>query len=505
MSLLLDALKKAADEKNKAADTAQDSALKQDAITSKAQSKKERVKENKQGSGKQSKDEIIAQGDDFDLSLDDEALQDIEQQDESMSASQKTHQKDSQKDSQKEGKRKGQEDYDRLSEVVSTNASEDVDKLANNIPPDKIVRAPERAGGNYDYDVSDEALNLLIHKTNRNYRKNKIILVVLVSVLSLTVLISGGLYFTDEMQSEVSFLETRHKQSMRLVREKTSNESLPDKSAIIENLVGDENLAKKVEFAKTELAKKNQRIVNAQQKKIKQKQNKKETGSNVSGSRTYASKSVLSIEKNKKADPVSLLLDEAWLAYEAGDFERSDNTYEKVLRKEKNNRDALLGRGAIALQNKSFSQAKAFYLALLEINPRDPDAIAALSSLAHENNGKPGQKPGQHSSASTTAAKSERYLKNLLLENKQSPVLNFSLGNVYAAQGRWKLAQEYYFKAWANDNNNPGYAYNLAVSLDQMGKANEAKRFYQKCLQLSKNKKVTFSKQSVLDRIVQIN
>jgi len=38
-----------------------------------------------------------------------------------------------------------------------------------------------------------------------------------------------------------------------------------------------------------------------------------------------------------------------------------------------------------------------------------------------------------------------------------------------------------------------------------MGKANEAKQFYQECLRLSDNKKVQFSKQSVLDRIAQIN
>jgi len=502
MSLLLDALKKAAEEKKKTADTAENSAVEHDAVKSEREFAENRYKKDEQ-----SKDEQSNQVDDFDLSLDDEALQDVEQQSESIASYQEKYQEKNQVDSLSEVTTGKEEDYDRLSEIVSTNADQNID---NNIQPDQVVRSPDRAGGNLDYDMSDEALDLLIHKTNRSYKNNKIIWVVLVSILSLTVLVVGGLYFTEDMQSEVAFLETRHNQSMRLVRERTSKESLPDKSVIIENLVGDEDLAKKVEFTKIALAKENnQKILDAKKKSAKQKQSAEKTNAPVTSAEKYTKNAVLSIEKTQQADPVSLLLDEAWLAYEAGEFERSDKAYEKVLGMEKNNRDALLGRGAIALGNKSFGQAKKFYLALLEINPRDPDAISALTNLAQSNNtalNKLGKnQAGQSEIENEQATKSEKYLKSLLQENEQSAVLNFSLGSVYARQSRWKLAQEHFFKAWANDNNNPGYAYNLAVSLDQMGKAKEAKQFYQESLRLSENKKVSFSKQSVLDRIVQIN
>lgn len=500
MSLLLDALKKAADEKNKAAGRAEASAEKHDASSNDDNLKKNSFNKNK----------LSYSQDDFDLSLDDEALQDVEHQDESISAYQEKHQTDEQKAASSDN----HEDYDRLSKVVSPGTSKNVadaqddDKSTSGIQAEQVIRAPDRAGGNLDYDVSDEALELLIHKTNRSYRKNKIIWVVLVSVLSLALLIAGGLYFTEDMQSKIAFLETRHKQSMHLVRKKTGNESLPDKRVIIENLVGDEGLAKKVEFTKAELEKeKKQLALHAQQEKVKQKQDAEKINSNFS--QAYARKPVLSIEKSQQADPVSLWLDEAWLAYEAGELEQADNAYEKVLHTEENNRDALLGRGAIALQNKLFSQAKVFYLALLEINPRDPDAISALTSLAQMNNAASDQvgavQVGKGLIEKKQFAESEKYLKNLLQENEQSAVLNFSLGNVYAGQNRWKLAQQYFFKAWVNENNNHGYAYNLAVSLDQIGKANEAKKFYQECLRLSNNKKVQFSKQSVLDRIAQIN
>ena len=60
--------------------------------------------------------------------------------------------------------------------------------------------------------------------------------------------------------------------------------------------------------------------------------------------------------------------------------------------------------------------------------------------------------------------------------------LNFALGNVYAQQNKWKLAQQSYFNAWQHDNENADYIFNLAVSMDQLGKQKQAVDLYRDCL-----------------------
>ncbi len=67
--------------------------------------------------------------------------------------------------------------------------------------------------------VSDEALSLLIHKTNRDAKKGKRIIVISVLLAGLTVLVSGGIYYYFELQSEITSLERKHKIAMQQMRE----------------------------------------------------------------------------------------------------------------------------------------------------------------------------------------------------------------------------------------------------------------------------------------------
>ena len=129
-------------------------------------------------------------------------------------------------------------------------------------------------------------------------------------------------------------------------------------------------------------------------------------------------------------------------------------------------------------------------MSLLEQDPRDPIAIAAIASL--QSNG-------------VSLQEDEKFLQNMLLKNPDAAHLNFALGNVYAQQEKWKSAQQSYFKAWQQDIENADYIFNLAVSLDQLGKPEQAINLYRDSLSKSNNKQVSFSREDVQKRITELS
>ncbi|MCK4706923.1 MAG: tetratricopeptide repeat protein, partial [Gammaproteobacteria bacterium] len=93
----------------------------------------------------------------------------------------------------------------------------------------------------------------------------------------------------------------------------------------------------------------------------------------------------------------------------------------------------------------------------------------------------------------------------MLQQQPSASHLSFALGNLYAKKRKWPEAQSAYFEAWKNNSDNVDYVYNLAVSLDQLGKQNEALQFYKQSLTLAGNKRTSFSKQEVEKRIQRIS
>lgn len=331
-----------------------------------------------------------------------------------------------------------------------------------------------------NYTVSDEALAMLIHKTNRDVKRSRRFMFLSVFVVSLLVLVSGGVYYYMEMQSEIAALERKHRIAMHSMELKTSKEKTPENSKIIRNLVGESELNDKVEYAKKQIAEKK----NVQQKKPLPQTAVKNT------QQTAVASPAISFKKTSKADPVAENLEQAWQAYEVAQYSRAKKLYKAVLAIEKNNRDALLGLGAIAVIEKDRHAAKAAYVALLQHDPRDPIAIAALASLRNN----------------TVATEvDERHLLNMLQKNPDDAHLIFALGNVYAQQGKWKAAQQSYFEAWQRDAENADYIFNLAVSMDQLGKPEQAIVFYQNSLNKSANKQVAFSREAVQKRINELS
>ncbi len=184
-------------------------------------------------------------------------------------------------------------------------------------------------------------------------------------------------------------------------------------------------------------------------------------------------------------DPV---IEGAYEAYQRGDLAAAREGYQLALRRDPLNRDALLGMAAIDVRARNFDTAEARYLRLLELDPRDASAQAGLMSLR-----------GQ-----IDPVQSESRLKTLIAGNPDSPYLYFALGNQYAQQSRWPDAQAAYFKAYSAESDNADFAFNVAVSLDQMRKSGLALEYYRRAIALSADRPAGFDRAQAAARVRQL-
>jgi tetratricopeptide (TPR) repeat protein len=158
----------------------------------------------------------------------------------------------------------------------------------------------------------------------------------------------------------------------------------------------------------------------------------------------------------------------AYQAFSRGESASAQQQYRQVLQLDVRNVDALLGMAAIAQRQGRDADAQGWYQKVLEIEPRNTIAQSAIIS------------PQAH----TDAIGTESRIKGMLAQQPEAANLHASLGNLYAEQGQWPSAQEAFFNASRFAPNNADYAFNLAISLDQMGKSNLALKQYQRALEL---------------------
>jgi hypothetical protein len=170
------------------------------------------------------------------------------------------------------------------------------------------------------YTVSDEALSMLIYKTNRDVKQSRRIGVIAISLASLVILIAGGVYYYMGMQAEIAALERKHQIAMHSMALKTNKEKSPENFKIIRNLVGESDLNDKVKYVKKHSAEKN----NARQVAHRPE------GTLKSNNSSSATSSAVSFKKTNKADPVAESLEQAWLAYEGARYDRAKKLYKKV-------------------------------------------------------------------------------------------------------------------------------------------------------------------------------
>lgn len=184
-------------------------------------------------------------------------------------------------------------------------------------------------------------------------------------------------------------------------------------------------------------------------------------------------------------DPV---IEKGFNAYQGGDFGAAREAFEAALARDPQNRDALLGMAAVDIRARNFEAAEGRYLRLLEIDPRDVHAAAGLASLR-----------GQ-----VDPAQSESRIKTLIATNPDAPNLHFALGNQLARQSRWAEAQAAYFRAYSGDTENADFAFNLAVSLDQLRQKGPALQYYARAITLAATRPASFDVAQAQARIEQL-
>ncbi len=203
-----------------------------------------------------------------------------------------------------------------------------------------------------------------------------------------------------------------------------------------------------------------------------------------SAAQMWTEPSAIRIRRSPSRERLDPGLSEAYEAFQAGNLPRAETLYRRAEAREPEHRDALLGLAAVAMRQGRTAEAVRYYRRLIELDPRDAGALAALASLG-----------GSDQKAS------ESRLKLLLDLSPNAGHLHFALGNLYAGQGRWAEAQAAYFKAYAGDNQNPDYAFNLAVSLDQLGQGKTALRYYRRSLSADARGARGFRAAEVLARV----
>ena len=180
-----------------------------------------------------------------------------------------------------------------------------------------------------------------------------------------------------------------------------------------------------------------------------------------------ASKSAsISVTKTTPQAGVNPTLMSAYEAYNAGNDSDAQKLYKQVLQRDIRNVDALLGLGAIASRQGRVADANGWFAKVLEVDPRNSIAQAAMLDSQPQGN----------------EANSESNLKNMLAKHPNDANLHAALGNLYAEQNQWPAAQQAYFDAYSL-NSSADNAFNLAVSLDQMGKPKLALPYYQRALE----------------------
>jgi Tfp pilus assembly protein PilF len=175
-------------------------------------------------------------------------------------------------------------------------------------------------------------------------------------------------------------------------------------------------------------------------------------------------------------------------ALRRGDYDAARRSYQAAITADSASVDANLGLATAEARAGNVSAASLFYRKALELDPRNATALAGLAALADAS------RPGAV----------EARLREDVMRSPQSPALHLALGNVYAAQKRWSEAQGEYFEAHRLDPANPDIAFNLAVSLDNLGRGALAAQFYRRALDSARAQPAQFDPAAVNRRLAEM-
>lgn len=202
-----------------------------------------------------------------------------------------------------------------------------------------------------------------------------------------------------------------------------------------------------------------------------------------------SAKSPLVSASPPKSNDLNEALTAGYSAYTQGDLRTAAGQYQIALNLDPINRDALLGNGAIAMAQRRYQDALGFYQQVLERTPRDEYAHSGIVAIA-----------GVQQISPELMSK-----VNTLLQNyPQSAHLHFLKGALNAAQYQWRAAQTAFFNAWSLAPQRGDYAYNLAIALDHIRQPQEALRFYKTALSPDMHTPIPLDITAIQKRIAQL-
>ena len=195
----------------------------------------------------------------------------------------------------------------------------------------------------------------------------------------------------------------------------------------------------------------------------------------------------IQVTQSKPQDAVNPLVMRAYEAYNLGKDDEAQRLYKQALQRDVLNVDALLGLAAIATRQGRSADASGWYRKVLELDPKNSTARAAMLDLQQQGDPQTG----------------ESRIKSMLAKSPNDANLHVALGNLYAEHNQWSAAQQAYFDAFRL-NESADNAFNLAVSLDQMGKSKLALPYYQQALQMAQQSSTNIDKAALEARIAAI-
>ena len=178
-------------------------------------------------------------------------------------------------------------------------------------------------------------------------------------------------------------------------------------------------------------------------------------------------------------------MEAAYAAFQSGNSAEATRLYKDVLKQDPTQRDAWLGLAVIAHNNNQLEAAMDAYKRVLRLEPQNATALAGLTAL-NNNADEPRQ---------------ESRLRELLARSPQEADLNHSLALVLSGERRWSEAQQLFFKAHTLAPQEPQFAYNLAVALDQLRRPTLAAQYYETALNLAQGKAPSFDETRARSRL----
>jgi Tfp pilus assembly protein PilF len=194
------------------------------------------------------------------------------------------------------------------------------------------------------------------------------------------------------------------------------------------------------------------------------------------------------IDATPQARTVPPEVSRGYEALRAGDHAAARRSYQAALAADIANLDANLGLATAEAQAGNVPAAALLYRKALELDPHNATALAGLALLAEAS------RPGT----------AETQLREDITRNPQSAALRFALGNVHAAHRRWSEAQGEYFEAHRLDPSDPDISFNLAVSLDSLGRSALAAGFYRRALDAAQRRPARFEAAAVTRRLAEM-